>query len=54
MKKGQDWTLTAEVVTKPEVKLGAYKDLEVSVEASKEVTDEEVDAKLENERKKLG
>ena len=53
MKKGQDWTLTAEVVTKPEVKLGAYKDLEVSVEASKEVTDEEVDAKLENERKNL-
>ena len=51
--KGQDWTLTAEVVTKPEVKLGAYKDLEVSVEASKEVTDEEVDAKLENERKNL-
>ena len=51
IEKGQDWTLTAEVVTKPEVKLGAYKDLEVSVEASKEVTDEEVDAKLENERK---
>ena len=53
IEKGQDWTLTAEVVTKPEVKLGAYKDLEVSVEASKEVTDEEVDAKLENERKIL-
>lgn len=53
IEKGQDWTLTAEVVTKPEVKLGAYKDLEVSVEASKEVTDEEVDAKLENERKNL-
>ena len=51
--KGQDWTLTAEVVTKPEVKLGAYKDLEVSVEVSKEVTDEDVDAKLENERKNL-
>ena len=49
IEKGQDWTLTAEVVTKPEVKLGAYKDLE----ASKEVTDEEVDAKLENERKNL-
>ena len=48
IEKGQDWTLTAEVVTKPEVKLGAYKDLEVSVEASKEVTDEEVDAKLKN------
>ena len=53
IEKGQDWTLTADVVTKPEVKLGAYKDLEVSVEASKEVTDEEVDAKLENERKNL-
>ena len=53
IEKGQDWTLTAEVVAKPEVKLGAYKDLEVSVEASKEVTDEEVDAKLENERKNL-
>ncbi|MDU5563056.1 MAG: trigger factor [Streptococcus vestibularis] len=53
IEKGQDWTLTAEVVTKPEVKLGAYKDLEVSVEVSKEVTDEEVDAKLENERRNL-
>ena len=39
MEKGQEWTLTAEVVTKPEVKLGAYKDLEVSVDATKEVTD---------------
>ena len=53
IEKGQDWTPTAEVVTKPEVKLGAYKDLEVSVEVSKEVTDEDVDAKLENERKNL-
>ena len=53
IEKGQDWTLTAEVVTKPEVKLGAYKDLEVSVEVSKEVTDEDVDAKLENERRNL-
>ena len=53
IEKGQEWTLTAEVVTKPEVKLGAYKDLEVSVEVSKEVTDEDVDAKLENERKNL-
>lgn len=53
IEKGQDWTLTAEVVTKPEVKLGEYKDLEVSVEVSKEVTDEDVDAKLENERKSL-
>lgn len=53
IEKAQDWTLTAEVVTKPEVKLGEYKDLEVSVEVSKEVTDEDVDAKLENERKNL-
>ena len=53
IEKGQDWTLTAEVVTKPEVKLGAYKNLEVSVDVSKEVTDEEVDAKVENERKNL-
>lgn len=53
MEKGQDWTITAEVVTKPEVKLGDYKDLAVEVEVSKEVTDEEVDAKVERERNNL-
>ncbi|MDQ0222859.1 trigger factor [Streptococcus moroccensis] len=53
MEKGQDWTITAEVVTKPEVKLGDYKNLEVSVEDTKEVTDEEVDARLERERNGL-
>ena len=53
MEKGQDWTISAEVVTKPEVKLGAYKDLEVSVEVSKEVTDEAGDARIERERNKL-
>ncbi|KHD43963.1 trigger factor [Streptococcus hongkongensis] len=53
MEKGQDWTINAEVVTKPEVKLGDYKDLAVAVEASKEVTDEEVDEKIERERKNL-
>ena len=53
IEKGQDWTLTAEVVTKPEVKLGAYKDLEVSVEASKEVTDEEVETRLTNAQNNL-
>ena len=52
MEKGQDWTLTAAVVTKPEVKLGAYKDLEVSVEVSKEVTDEDVDKDIEATQKK--
>ncbi|MGT2666401.1 trigger factor [Streptococcus rifensis] len=53
MEKGQDWTITAEVVTKPDVKLGDYKNLEVSVEDTKEVTDEEVDARLERERNGL-
>ncbi|HGC8603625.1 TPA: trigger factor [Streptococcus agalactiae] len=53
MEKGQDWKLTAEVVTKPEVKLGDYKDLSVEVDASKEVSAEEVDAKVERERNNL-
>ncbi|HEL1760760.1 TPA: trigger factor [Streptococcus suis] len=53
MEKGQDWTITAEVVTKPEVKLGDYKNLAVSVEATKEVTDVEVDAKIEAARNNL-
>lgn len=53
MEKGQEWTLTAEVVTKPEVKLGDYKNLEVSVDATKEVTDAEVDEKVERERNNL-
>ena len=53
MEKGQDWVITADVVTKPEVKLGAYKDLEVSVEVSKEITDAEVDERIERERNNL-
>ncbi|EHJ55661.1 trigger factor [Streptococcus urinalis FB127-CNA-2] len=53
MEKGKDWEISAEVVTKPEVKLGDYKDLTVEVEASKEVTDAEVDEKVERERKNL-
>ncbi|MEQ9809912.1 trigger factor [Streptococcus jiangjianxini] len=53
MEKGQDWEIVAEVVTKPEVKLGDYKDLEVSVDASKEVSEDEVTEKLERERKNL-
>ncbi|HEM5184346.1 TPA: trigger factor [Streptococcus suis] len=53
MEKGQDWTITAEVVIKPEVKLGDYKNLAVSVEATKKVTDEEVDAKIEAARNNL-
>lgn len=53
MEKGKDWEITAEVVTKPEVKLGDYKNLEISVEESKEVTDAEVDEKIERERNNL-
>ncbi|HEP1681033.1 TPA: trigger factor [Streptococcus pyogenes] len=53
MEKGKEWTLTAEVVTKPEVKLGDYKNLVVEVDASKEVSDEDVDAKIERERQNL-
>src|SRR5699024_5061893 len=36
MEKGSDWELTAEVTVKPEVELGDYKNLEVSVEATKD------------------
>ncbi|HEQ4517865.1 TPA: trigger factor [Streptococcus pyogenes] len=53
MEKGKGWTLSAEVVTKPEVKLGDYKNLVVEVDASKEVSDEDVDAKIERERQNL-
>lgn len=53
MEKGQDWVIKADVITKPEVKLGDYKNLEVTVDASKEVTDEEVAEKIERERNNL-
>ncbi|MFN1506990.1 trigger factor [Streptococcus pyogenes] len=53
MEKGKEWILSAEVVTKPEVKLGDYKNLVVEVDASKEVSDEDVDAKIERERQNL-
>ncbi|HEQ9095683.1 TPA: trigger factor [Streptococcus pyogenes] len=53
MEKGKEWTLSAEVVTKPEVKLGDYKNLVVEVDASKEVSDEDVDVKIERERQNL-
>lgn len=53
MEKGKEWTLSAEVVTKPEVKLGDYKNLVVEVDTSKEVSDEDVDAKIEHERQNL-
>lgn len=53
MEKGSDWELTAEVVVKPTVTLGDYKNLTVEVEASKEVSDEEVEARLTSAQNNL-
>ncbi len=47
------YTFTALVTLKPEVKLGAYKGME-AVKETVEVTDEEVDAEIENRRKRNG
>lgn len=53
MNKGEDWEITADVIVKPEVKLGDYKNLEVSVDIEKDVTDADVDAKIEAAQKNL-
>ncbi len=53
MEKGSDWELTAEVVVKPTITLGDYKDLTVEVDATKEVTDEEVETRLTNAQNNL-
>ncbi|PFG85954.1 trigger factor [Lactococcus lactis] len=53
MEKGSDWELTAEVVVKPTVSLGDYKDLTVEVESTKEVSDEEVETRLTNSQNNL-
>ncbi|GFH40515.1 trigger factor [Lactococcus insecticola] len=53
MNKGEDWEISAEVIVKPEVKLGDYKNLEVSVDVTKDVTDADVDAKIEAAQKNL-
>ena len=53
MEKGSDWELTAEIVVKPTVSLGDYKDLTVEVEATKEVSDEEVETRLTNSQNNL-
>lgn len=53
MNKGEDWEITADVIVKPEVKLGDYKNLEVSVDVEKDVTDADVDAKIEAAQKNL-
>ena len=50
--KGQDWELEVEVSLKPEVKLGQYKELEVT-KNEREVTDEDVEEALESQRKEF-
>ena len=49
--KGKDFIFTAKVATKPEAQLGQYTEIEVEEEPI-EVTDEEVDQKIEAEQKK--
>ena len=51
IEKGKPFIFTAEVALKPEVTLGEYKGLTVE-KVSVEVTDEDVNAKLEEEQKK--
>ncbi len=50
--KGQDWELEIEVPLKPEVELGQYKELEVT-KHDRDVTDEDVEEALENQRKEF-
>lgn len=50
--KNQDWKLFAEVILKPEVKLGEYKELEVTKQ-DREVSEEDVEAALERRRESL-
>ncbi len=52
MEKGEAWVLHAHVITKPEVKLGQYKDLTVEKQ-EREVSDEEVNDVIETKRQAL-
>lgn len=49
MESDQDWEIEAEVPVKPEVKLGQYKDLEVTKQ-DREVSEEAVDSNLQSRR----
>ena len=53
IEKGKSFIFTADVATKPEVKLGEYKGLEVD-KVSTRVTQKEVDAKIQEEAEKTG
>lgn len=50
--KNQDWELFAEVILKPEVELGDYKELEVTKQ-DREVSDQDVEDSLERRRESL-
>ena len=52
MEKGEDWVLIADVAVKPEVKLGEYKELEVTKQ-DREVTEEAVEQNLESRQESL-
>lgn len=52
MESGKDLAFSCEVFVMPEVTLGAYKDVEIARKVRK-VTAEEVDAQLEQERKRV-
>lgn len=52
MEKGQDVEFSCEVYVQPEIKLGEYKGVEVK-RVTREVTDDEVAARVEQERKRV-
>ncbi|MGX7013326.1 trigger factor [Vagococcus silagei] len=49
MEKGQAWTIAAEVIVKPEVKLGEYKNLTVAKQ-EREVTEADIDENLKSKQ----
>ncbi|MBP1041492.1 trigger factor [Vagococcus sp. BWB3-3] len=52
MEANSDWVITAEVIVKPEVKLGEYKNLTVEKQ-DREVTEEEVEAAIKAKQESL-
>lgn len=55
MEKNSDWVIVAQIITKPEVKLGDYKHIEIE-KINREVSSEDVDnrlASLQNEQAEL-
>ncbi len=52
MEANSDWVITAEVIVKPEVKLGEYKNLTVEKQ-DREVTEEEVESAIKTKQESL-